>query len=65
MIEVWPVLDRDALEPGGRATAAIRDIVSGLDLKAKYDAETSLTGPTIISDAEFAAAKQRILDQRT
>jgi uncharacterized protein len=58
LIEVWPVLDRNTLEPGGRATAAIRDILSRLDLKAKYDAETSLTGPTIISDAEFAGIHQ-------
>jgi hopanoid biosynthesis associated RND transporter like protein HpnN len=57
-IEVWPVLDRNALEPGGRATAAIRKTVSRLDLKAKYDAKTSLTGPTIISDAEFAGVHQ-------
>ena len=26
-IEVWPVLDQSALEPGGKATAAIRGIV--------------------------------------
>jgi uncharacterized protein len=58
LIEVWPVLDRNALEPGGRATAAIRDVVSRLDLKAKYDAEITLTGPTIISDAEFAGVHQ-------
>jgi uncharacterized protein len=58
LIEVWPVLDSNALEPGGRATAAIRDIVSRLDLKAKYDAEATLTGPTIISDAEFAGVHQ-------
>jgi uncharacterized protein len=59
-IEIRPVLDHDALEPGGRATAAIRDILSRLDLKAKYGAETSLTGPTIISDAEFAGVHEGV-----
>ena len=53
-IEVRPFLDQTALEPGGKATAAIRDIVSKLGLKAKYGAEASLTGPVIISDNQFA-----------
>jgi uncharacterized protein len=53
-VEVRPFLDQSALEPGGKATAAIRDIVSKLGLKAKYGAEVSLTGPVIISDNEFA-----------
>ena len=53
-VEVRPFLDQTALEPGGKATAAIRDIVSKLGLKAKYGADVSLTGPVIISDNEFA-----------
>ena len=44
-VEVRPVLDHSALEPGGKATAAIREIVSQLGLQAKYGAQTSLTGP--------------------
>ena len=48
-VEVRPVLDRTALEPGGKATAAIREIVSQLGLQAKYGARTHLTGPVIIS----------------
>lgn len=53
-VEVRPFLDQSALEPGGKATAAIRGIVSQLGLKAKYGAEVHLTGPVVISDNEFA-----------
>jgi hopanoid biosynthesis associated RND transporter like protein HpnN len=59
-VEVWPVLDRDVLEPGGRATAAIRDIANQLGLKAKYGADVTLTGPVIISDNEFAGVHEGI-----
>jgi uncharacterized membrane protein YdfJ with MMPL/SSD domain len=54
------VLDHDALEPGGRATAAIRDIADQLGLKAKYGADVTLTGPVIISDNEFAGVHEGI-----
>jgi hypothetical protein len=57
-VEVRPVLDHSALEPGGKATAAIREIVSQLGLQAKYGAQTSLTGPVIISDNEFAGVHE-------
>jgi uncharacterized protein len=59
-VEVWPVLDHDALEPGGRATAAITEIVNLLGLHTKFGAETSLTGPVIISDNEFAGVQEGI-----
>jgi uncharacterized protein len=57
-VEVRPVLDHAALEPGGKATAAIREIVSQLELQRKYGAQISLTGPVIISDNEFAGVHQ-------
>ena len=57
-VEVRPVLDRAALEPGGKATAAIREIVSQLGLQAKFGAQTSLTGPVIISDNQFAGVHE-------
>lgn len=59
-VQVWPVLDRNALEPGGRATAAVRDIVHQTALKQKFGADVSLTGPTIISDNEFAGVHEGI-----
>jgi hopanoid biosynthesis associated RND transporter like protein HpnN len=60
-VGVWPILDHTALEPGGRATAAIRDIVGQLGLQKKYGAEATLTGPVIISDAEFAGVHEGIV----
>jgi uncharacterized protein len=57
-VEVRPVLDHSALEPGGKATAAIREIVSELGLQGKYGAQANLTGPVIISDNEFAGVHE-------
>jgi len=59
-VQVWPVLDHDALEPGGRATAAIRDIINQIGLKQKFGADATLTGPTIISDNEFSGVHEGI-----
>jgi uncharacterized protein len=59
-VQIWPVLDHNALEPGGRATAAIRDIVNQIGLMPKFGAEVILTGPTIISDNEFAGVHEGI-----
>jgi hopanoid biosynthesis associated RND transporter like protein HpnN len=59
-VEVRPFLDETALEPGGKATAAIREIVSQLGLQAKYGAEANLTGPVIISDMEFASVQEGV-----
>jgi uncharacterized protein len=59
-VEVRPFLDQAALEPGGKATAAIRDIISQLGLQAKYGADVSLTGPVIISDNEFAGVHEGV-----
>jgi uncharacterized protein len=60
-VEVWPVLDHNALEPGGRATAAIRQIADQLGLPGKYGADVTLTGPIVISDREFAGVHEGIL----
>jgi uncharacterized protein len=60
-VEVWPVLDEKALEPGGRATAAIRNIVGQLGLEKKFGANIVLTGPVIISDNEFSGVHEGIV----
>ena len=60
-VEVWPVLDQNALEPGGKATAAIRKIASQLGLHTKFGADVSLTGPVIISDNEFSGVHEGIV----
>jgi hypothetical protein len=60
-VEVWPVLDQTAFEPGGKATAAIREIVNQLGLQAKFGVDVTLTGPVIISDNEFAGVQEGIV----
>jgi hopanoid biosynthesis associated RND transporter like protein HpnN len=60
-VEVWPVLDQTSLQPGGKATAAIREIVAQLGLQRKFGADISLTGPVIISDNEFAGVHEGIV----
>jgi hopanoid biosynthesis associated RND transporter like protein HpnN len=52
-IEVKPVLDFSALEPGQRATSVIRQAASDL----KLDASVRLTGPIALADEEFATVK--------
>jgi uncharacterized protein len=60
-VEVWPVLDQTALEPGGRAAAEIRKVVKQLGLQAKFGADVNLTGPIIISDNEFSGVHEGIV----
>jgi hopanoid biosynthesis associated RND transporter like protein HpnN len=51
---VQPVLDYRALEPGEKATKAIREKAHGLGLDADSRIRVRLTGPTPLADEEFA-----------
>jgi uncharacterized protein len=53
-IELKPILDFNALEPGKDATDAIRQAASELDLAGQYGARVRLTGPVPIANEEFA-----------
>jgi hopanoid biosynthesis associated RND transporter like protein HpnN len=55
-ILVQPVLDFDALQPGARATAAIRSAESALSLGRS--ARVRLTGPVPLGDEEFATVAE-------
>ena len=57
-IEVEPVLDFSALEPGRRATDAIAQTARDLDLAGSYQARVRLTGIVPINDDGFATLKQ-------
>jgi hopanoid biosynthesis associated RND transporter like protein HpnN len=57
-IEVRPVLDFGALEPGHRATTAIRQAADDLGLNAQYQARVRLTGLVAIQDEEFATLRE-------
>ncbi|MDC7785976.1 MMPL family transporter [Rhodoplanes sp. TEM] len=53
-VEVRPVLDYTALEPGAAASAAIREAARELDLAGQYQARVRLTGPIAMADEEFS-----------
>jgi len=61
IIEVWPVLNHTELEPGGKATAAIRRTADDLQLAANYGATARLTGPIPVADEEFGAVRQGLV----
>ena len=61
IIEVHPVLDFSALEPGSRSSDAIRKAAADLDLAAKYQARVRLTGSVPMADEEFATVQQGAL----
>jgi uncharacterized protein len=60
-IQIRPVLDYQALEPGLKATNAIRQAAAELDLAGKYQARVRLTGPVPIQDEEFATLQEGAL----
>jgi hopanoid biosynthesis associated RND transporter like protein HpnN len=53
-IEIAPVLNFRALQPGRVATDAIKQIASDLHLKSDDLVQIHITGPVAINDAEFA-----------
>ena len=58
-IEVKPVLDFGALEPGEKATNAIRAAAARLQLTPEQGVRVRLTGPVPLSDEEFATLADR------
>ena len=61
LIEVHPVLDYSALQPGKRSSDAIRQAARELDLAGKYRARVRLTGSVPMADEEFATVQQGAL----
>jgi hopanoid biosynthesis associated RND transporter like protein HpnN len=57
-IEVRPVLDYSALEPGHVSSDAIRQAASDLQLASRYHARVRLTGSVPIGDEEFATVRE-------
>ena len=60
-VEIVPVLDYKALEPGRKATQAIEDAVKKLDLAGGDNARVRLTGLVPINDDEFATLNDNAL----
>src|SRR6266481_5694397 len=53
-VNIEPVLDFGDLQPGGKATAVIREVASTLGLTPERGVKVRLTGPAVLSDEEFA-----------
>jgi len=60
-VEVRPVLDFSALEPGKASSDAIRKAAKELDLTGKYQARVRLTGQIPMGDEEFASVQEGAL----
>ena len=60
-IEVQPVLDYSALEPGRASSDAIRKAAADLGLATRYQARVRLTGSVPMGDEEFATVQQGTL----
>jgi hopanoid biosynthesis associated RND transporter like protein HpnN len=52
-VNIEPVLDFGDLQPGGKATAVIREVTSRLGLTAEHGVQVRLTGSVVLSDEEF------------
>src|SRR6516225_11081377 len=61
LIEVRPVLDFSALQPGQVSSNAIRQAASDLQLAQKYQARVRLTGSVPMADEEFATVQHGAL----
>jgi len=57
-LRVQPVLDYSELEPGLKASNAIRQAAAELKLGSAYQARVRLTGPVPMNDEEFATIKE-------
>jgi uncharacterized protein len=56
-LEVDPVLDFSALQPGADATARIRQTAADLHLEARFGAAVDLTGQVPMNDDQFSVIK--------
>jgi hypothetical protein len=55
---VQPKLDYGALQPGGEATSAMREVIAGLEFVKSGQARVRITGQVALADEEFATVVQ-------
>jgi hopanoid biosynthesis associated RND transporter like protein HpnN len=60
-IEIQPVLDFEALQPGRKAADGIRRSAADLKLGEKFGAKVELTGPAPLNDDQFSVIRQSAL----
>src|SRR5690349_7136248 len=62
LLEVRPVLDFSALQPGKVSSDEIRRIANELQLKEKYQARVRLTGSVPMADEEFGSVQEGAIE---
>ena len=62
LLEVHPVLDFSALQPGKASSDEIRRIANELQLKEKYQARVRLTGSVPMADEEFGSVQEGAIE---
>jgi uncharacterized protein len=60
-IEIDPLLDFGALQPGAKATAGVRQAAADLDIGDKFGAKVDLTGQVPMNDDQFSVIRQSAL----
>ena len=60
LVNIWPVLDYSVIEPGQRATAAVRKAVEDAKLQSSYDATVRLTGTVPLADQQLSTLHQDV-----
>ncbi|MFV0280030.1 MAG: MMPL family transporter [Rhodoblastus sp.] len=58
IVMIDPALDFSALEPGGKATKALRETAAGLGIDSAHGFKFRLTGPTPLADEEFSTVAE-------
>ena len=58
IISIWAKLDYAAVQPGHRATAAIRQAAEQANIAGKFNADLRLTGSVPITDQELIAVQE-------
>jgi uncharacterized protein len=58
LVDIWPVLDYHAIEPGKTATVAVRQAAVDAQLSSTYGATLSLTGTVPLADQQFATLQE-------
>jgi hopanoid biosynthesis associated RND transporter like protein HpnN len=61
LIEIWAKLDFSSLQPGQRASSAIRAAADRAALQSDLHSQLRLTGPVPMADAEFATLREGAL----
>jgi uncharacterized protein len=61
LILVQPVLDLDALSPGGRASDTIRQLARDAGLDVARGVRVRLTGPVALADEEFSTLTEHLV----